>query len=143
VVVSSSTVPEFNDSLPDTTGMSGWTKPQGFGITTGQQLIPDGAYRANQHKPNWELMPVDALEEVARVFSYGAQKYDLDNWRKGFPWRSVVGSSIRHIMAWLGGEDNDPESKLSHLSHAVCNLLFLLDYQKHNVGVDDRYRYKT
>ena len=119
----------------------GWTQPQGFGKTTGQQLLPDGAYRANQGKPQWELMPVLALEEVAKVFTYGAIKYDQDNWRKGFPWRNVFGSAMRHMMAWLRGEDLDPESGIHHLACAATNMLFLLEYQINKIGVDDRYRY--
>lgn len=118
----------------------GWEKQQGFGKETGQQLIPGGAYRANQGKTQWELMPTEALEEVAKVFTYGAQKYDPDNWRKGFPWRSVFGSGMRHMQAWLSGEDYDEESGLHHLAHAACNMLFLLQYYRTGVGVDDRWK---
>lgn len=118
----------------------GWNKDQGFGKTHGQQLIPGGAYRANQGKIQWELIPTEALEEVAKVFTYGAQKYDPDNWRKGFPWRSVFGSGMRHMQAWLSGEDNDEESGLPHLAHAACNMLFLLQYARTGVGVDDRWK---
>ena len=122
---------------------SGWQKEDGFGKAAGQQLLPGGAYRANQGKTQWELMPVAALEEVAKVFTYGAKKYDPDNWRKGFPWRSVFGSGMRHMMAWLGGEDVDPESGIHHLAHAACNMLFILEYTKTQVGVDDRYKSAT
>lgn len=117
-----------------------WDAAQGFGKTSGQQLIPGGAYRANQGKTQWELMPTEALEEVAKVFTYGAQKYDPDNWRKGFPWRSVFGSGMRHMQSWLSGEDFDEESGLHHLAHAACNMLFLLQYYRTTVGIDDRWK---
>ena len=38
---------------------------------------------------------------------------------------------MRHLIAWRKGELIDPESKLPHLAHAGCNLIFL-NWQDNN-----------
>ncbi len=87
-----------------------------------------------------ELIPEEAMEEVARVLKFGKDKYGRDNWRRGMDWTRLIGASKRHIAAFNKGEDLDPESNLSHLAHAVCCLLFIIQYQTMGAGVDDRYK---
>ena len=89
-----------------------------------------------------ELLPSDALMEVAKVMAFGAEKYDNDNWRNGFDWTRLLGSCHRHLHSFNAGEDLDPESKLSHLAHAACNILFLIEHELKGLGKDDRYKYK-
>lgn len=91
-------------------------------------------------KPSIALLPPEAIIEVAKVFTFGAAKYDEHNWRKGFKYVRVASAILRHIFAWLGGEDLDKESGISHLAHAVAGLMFLISFQKTNSGVDDRYK---
>lgn len=94
-------------------------------------------------KPDWSLVPFEALEEVVRVLEFGAKKYSRDNWRtgEGFKYSRVLSSLLRHIYSYLRGEDNDPESGLSHMAHAGCNVLFILYYIKNKSRYknDDRY----
>jgi hypothetical protein len=42
------------------------------------------------------------------------------------------------MWAYWKGEDNDPETGLSHLAHAMCCVMFLLSYHLRKVGTDDR-----
>jgi hypothetical protein len=72
------------------------------------------------------LLPGDALLEVARVLDYGAQKYSANNWRKVRPGSRYLDAALRHLHAYADGEDNDPESGLSHLGHAACCVLFMI-----------------
>jgi len=99
---------------------------------------PNQAARFDNGKPRIELVPTEIIEEMAKVFTYGAQKYDDWNWSKGFPWLQPYASMMRHLMAWHEGEDVDPESGLHHLSHAACNMAMLLHYIKHGIGEDSR-----
>lgn len=55
-------------------------------------------------------------------------------------WTRMSDAALRHITAWIEGEDKDWESGLSHLAHAICCLTFLLTYQLLNLGTDDRYK---
>lgn len=90
------------------------------------------AVRFNEGKVRYDLIPPEFIKEVASVFTFGANKYKPNNW-KGFTpeqQEEIKGSLLRHIYAYLEGEENDPESGLSHLAHAGCNLAFMI-YFKH------------
>jgi hypothetical protein len=95
--------------------------------------------RYNDGKPDWSLMPTHLLEEVVRVWMYGAKKYAAWNWAKGMPWSVPYACIIRHLYAWWWkGERNDPESGCSHLAHVICNLMMLMHYELHYPEGDDR-----
>lgn len=78
-------------------------------------------------KPRWSLLPAGTVRAIVQVLEFGATKYSPGNWQR------VPGSRqryydalMRHIEAWWGGERLDPETRLPHLAHAGCCLLFLL-----------------
>lgn len=87
-----------------------------------------------------DLLPTSSLSEIAKVLDFGAKKYAAHNWRKGMEWSRLIASSLRHITSFNDGEDKDPESGLSHLAHAGCCILFLLEYEAKKLGVDNRYK---
>jgi hypothetical protein len=93
----------------------------------------------DNNKPPMSLLPPEALEEIAKVLDFGAKKYGTYNWRNGMEWTRVSSACLRHIFAWIRGEDLDPESGLHHLAHAGCCIMFLLTYVKTSTGKDDRY----
>lgn len=101
------------------------------------------AVRFDTGKTQWDLMPFEAIEEINKVLEFGAKKYAAHNWQKGegFKYSRVLNSLLRHIFAYMRGEDNDPESGLSHLAHAGCNIVFLLYYVKNKSRYknDDRH----
>ena len=71
-----------------------------------------------------------ALEEVAKVMEYGANKYSRMNWSKVDNTERYIAATYRHLMlGYTQGEKLDDESNLSHLAHAVCSLLFLLEIE--------------
>lgn len=94
----------------------------------------------DQGKPEAGLLPSGPLEDVIRVLEHGAKKYDQWNWAKGTNYGRFIGALWRHVFRdwWFHRQDNDPESTRNHLAHGVCCLLFLLYYQQHNLGEDDR-----
>lgn len=102
-----------------------------------------GAIRSSDsEKARWDLLQFRALNEVARVHTFGAAKYGSDNWRLGVPYRRLVGSLLRHLYAWLLDERCDAESGLHHLAHAAWNLLALLEFDlEGRADLDDRWRY--
>lgn len=108
-----------------------------------QSGVDSVAMKFDTGKTDWTLMPFDALEEINKVLDFGAKKYAAHNWKKnaGFKYSRVLGSLMRHIYAYIRGQDNDPESGLSHLAHAGCNILFLLYYNKYKdvYNKDDRF----
>lgn len=84
------------------------------------------------------MLPVDPLLDIAKVLDFGASKYAAYNWTNGISYSRIYGSLLRHLFAWWKGEDIDPESGLSHLSHAGCNILFLLQFARSRKEFDDR-----
>ena len=94
--------------------------------------------RYNDGKVALELIPGIALEDCARVFDYGRKKYAAWNWAKGMQWMVPFGCLLRHLYAWARGEDNDPESGLPHLGHAMCNLVMLTTFARTYPEGDDR-----
>jgi len=86
------------------------------------------------------LLSTEAMNQTAAVLKFGAQKYAEHNWRKGFAWSRPLSAAMRHITAFNAGEDTDPESGLSHLAHAACCIMFLLEFEKTHPHLDDRYK---
>lgn len=86
------------------------------------------------------LLSTEAMNQTAAVLKFGAQKYAEHNWRKGFAWSRPLAAAMRHITAFNAGEDTDPESGLSHLAHAACCIMFLLEFEKTHPNLDDRYK---
>lgn len=78
------------------------------------------------------------MHEVARVLAFGAQKYERDNWRKGFKWTRLSDGIDRHLRAYELGEVTDLETGMPHLAHACCGLLFLVTHIEDGLGEDDR-----
>lgn len=75
-----------------------------------------------------ELLPFDALTEVAKVLQFGAKKYAARNWEKGIEYGRLFGAATGHLWSWFTGEENDEETGLPHLAHAACDVLFLLAF---------------
>lgn len=79
-------------------------------------------------KSEYGLLPPYALEEVAKVLTFGANKYDRENWRKIDELdRRYFDAAQRHIWALKRDEGIDPESGLHHIAHAITCLLFILE----------------
>lgn len=107
---------------------SGRNTPMQYnGKTLGASLASEErSLRYNSGKPDYSLIPLAAMKEAAHVLEYGATKYAIDNWMKPTNWRVSYACLMRHMSAWQGGEDLDPESQRNHLGHAMCNILQML-----------------
>ena len=86
-----------------------------------------GGTKYDQGKPDWSLLPWEALEPVVEVMMFGAKKYSPEGWRDvPDAGRRYWSAAQRHLIAHLQGETADEESGLPHLAHAACCVLFLL-----------------
>lgn len=97
----------------------------------------------DKNKVDLSLLPPEALESIARVFQFGANKYSAFDWKDDGPnteWRRTYSSIQRHLHAWSKCEDIDPESGLDHLSHAATQLLILITHTQEHPEMDNRYR---
>ena len=97
------------------------------------------AHHYDTGKPRLELLDPYAMRQVGLVLAFGAHKYpSAKNWTKGIEYTRLLGSTLRHIFSYIGGEDLDPESGLPHPAHAVCCLMFLLGMTQLHPELDDR-----
>lgn len=95
--------------------------------------------RHNEGKPRWSLVDFDALEPMVRVLEYGAKKYGENNWKKGLKTTEICESLLRHIFAYLNGEDIDPESGLPQIGFILSNAKFLSYMTQFRPDCDTRH----
>lgn len=100
--------------------------------------MADEGKKFDTSKPPLDMLPVSALIEESLALRFGAEKYGRDNWRKGMAWTRLIAAALRHIFAFLMGENRDPESGCHHLAHARCCLGFIIEYNFTHPEKDDR-----
>lgn len=102
--------------------------------------MSDQGIKHDAEKNQLELLSPLWILGVGSVLTFGAKKYASWNWAKGLKRTRVMGAALRHIFAYLGGQDNDPESGLSHLYHASCSLMFAAHLHETRPDLDDRFK---
>lgn len=105
--------------------------------------MKESALRYNNGKLRWSLVDFDALEDMVKVLEFGANKYDDNNWKKGLKTPEIIESMMRHMTAYMRGEDIDPESGLPHTGHILCNAMFLSYMQSFKPDFDTRHKDKN
>jgi len=80
-------------------------------------------------KPDYSLVPPNALDDVVKVLTYGAQKYDRNNWKflENLD-NHYFAAAQRHLWALQRGETTDEETGIHHAAHAICCMMFLLEF---------------
>ncbi len=90
------------------------------------------------------LVPIEELQEVAKLYAYGARKYAPHNWRKGYDWSLSYDALMRHIHAFWNGEsehevvEGDPSTSVSHLTSVIFHAFALMYFEKYHKELDDR-----
>lgn len=101
----------------------------GYEVNPGTSPIREfgtGAHRnGSEGKGRYDLIPRKAKREVAIVLEAGGKRHGDYNWHKGIPYSSLIDSAQRHIDQWAEGMTDE-----KHLAHAICNLLFLLEFEE-------------
>ncbi|UOF77244.1 hypothetical protein [Caudoviricetes sp.] len=84
----------------------------------------------DEGKLQYFLIPYEAIQALATVVTFGAKKYQPNNWKLlADPEERYENALWRHLMARKGGEKNDPETGYPHLWHAITNLAFLIYFE--------------
>lgn len=78
-------------------------------------------------KLRWDLLPLDVIEKVVEIYTFGAKKYKENSWQN-LPdgYRRYKAALFRHITAYEKGEVYDSESGCMHLAHAAWNAIAML-----------------
>ena len=101
----------------------------------------EGFEKHDQGKPRMSLVPQEAVRGVAKVMTFGAQKYAAHNWRQPTNWCRFLDAAMRHMNDWACGVDLDlgeDGSGLPVIDHAIAELMMLSSAIKNGVGTDDR-----
>ena len=96
------------------------------------------ALRFDEGKPPIHLIPTEGILGLASVYAKGAAKYAPRNWEKGMDWCRCYNSLMRHALAWMSGQDTDPETGLPHMAQVAWNAIAILTYAERKIGKDDR-----
>lgn len=85
----------------------------------------------DQGKAMMGCIPPNAELEIAEVLTFGVNKYGRGGWSE-VPSGDVryMDAALRHLNAYRRGEHIDEETGKSHLAHAACCLLFLIEMSK-------------
>ena len=82
-------------------------------------------------KLQYGLLPPHALKATVEVLTFGAQKYEPNNWiYVPESKQRYFDAAMRHLWAWKEGEQNDPETGKNHIAHAMCCLMFLYEHDE-------------
>lgn len=85
----------------------------------------------DQDKPRYDLLPAVAIDELAKVLTFGAKKYAPNSWQaveNGLErYRAAL---LRHTFAIQRGELIDEESGLQHSAHAMTCAAFIVELEK-------------
>lgn len=92
-----------------------------------------GAVRdMHEGKGRFDLLPWNAIWDVAKHCEEGAKKYGERNVDKGIPQHSLIDSAIRHIFKYIENWNDE-----DHLRAAAWNILWALEQRTTHPELDD------
>lgn len=98
------------------------------------------AIKADSTKPDFTDVPLDAMWEMSKAFTYGQKKYSKGNFKNpGMKVSRQLAAALRHIYQHLDGETVDKESNSMHLGNAMASLAMAIYNLKHHPEMDDRF----
>ena len=90
-------------------------------------------------KVPFSTISAPVIAEIGLAMLEGSRKYRRHNYRAiGIRASVYYDACLRHLTAWWEGQDNDPDSGLSHLTKALACLVVMRDAQLIDKCVDDR-----
>lgn len=79
----------------------------------------------------WELLPLEDIEDVVKVYTEGANKYGVNTWQNlenGY--NRYKAALFRHLLEYEKGNEFDEETGCRHLAQVVWNAIALLHISK-------------
>ena len=83
-------------------------------------------------KGRYDLLPWDAIHELAQHCENGAIKYGERNCEKGIPTHSLLDSAVRHLSCYLRGQKEE-----NHLRAAMWNVAMAIEMELNNKDMQD------
>lgn len=83
-----------------------------------------------------ELVPMAEIEDIAKLYTIGAEKYADNSWKEienGFErYRAAL---LRHMIAYMKGERFDDETGINHITAVAWNAIAMLWFDKQGKGL--------
>ena len=82
-------------------------------------------------KLRWELLPLEDVEDIVRVYTAGAKKYGPDQWQNlpdGI--KRYKAALLRHLVEFDKGNEIDEETGCRHLAQVAWNAIAMLHISK-------------
>lgn len=90
-------------------------------------------------KVNLHLVPPASIIYQALAMEDGAKKYGPYNWRENKVICTIyISAAMRHLQAFLDGEELAADSQKPHLAHALASIGIIVDALETGNLVDDR-----
>ena len=93
--------------------------------------------KEDKGKPRPSLIYYSFIKEIVKVREHGIKKYGhKEDWRNTENYdERYLDAIFRHIFSYAEGEYADKESGLSHLAHAACDIMFLIEGENNKITV--------
>lgn len=90
-------------------------------------------------KLRWDLLPLQEIEEIVKVYHAGAKKYGPNRWQNledGY--NRYKAAMMRHLLEYEKGERYDKDTGCMHLAQVGWNAIALLYLDKHGKGLIEK-----
>ena len=90
-------------------------------------------------KLRWELLPLEDMEDIVRVYTAGANKYGANKWQN-LPdgYQRYKAALFRHLVEYEKGNWLDNETNCIHLAQVAWNAIAMLHIAKQNMKNNER-----
>ena len=108
------------------------TSPKCESVDTGEGMKNDFL----DDKPRWDLLPLQEIEDLVKVYTAGAKKYASNSWQKlDNGYQRYKAALFRHLLAYEKGKRIDPDTKCMHLAQVAWNAVAMLWFDKNGKGL--------
>jgi hypothetical protein len=81
----------------------------------------------------------NALKEVSKVSTFGAQKYAAHSWLNVPDAKErYLDAGARHYLEFLAGREKDGETGFLHLAHFAWNVLAVLELELRDEDIENQ-----
>ena len=91
-------------------------------------------------KLRWELLPLEDIEDIVKVYTAGAKKYGPNTWQElpdGI--RRYKAALLRHLVEYDKGNKIDEETGCHHLAAVAWNAIAMLHIAKQNMKNNENH----
>lgn len=84
-------------------------------------------------KLRWDLLPLEEIEDIVKVYTAGSIKYGDNNWQNlenGY--QRYKAAMLRHLLEYEKGNTIDKDTGCHHLAQVAWNAIAMLWISKHN-----------